>query len=156
MASGEVVIQSMWSPAITAVKAQGKPCIYQPLKEGYRALAAGFALPKTTKGKQADVVYEFINWYLSGWVGAILTDRDIILLSYQRRNNTCPKMSGAFGWKANPLRRIFLAQVVQSLVLSEKFVTVVHTKIVWAVLQLNATMDENKQAVRKWNEMVAA
>ena len=72
MASGEVVIQSMWSPAITAVKSQGKDCVYQPLKEGYRAWAAGFALPKTTKGKTADAVYEFVNWYLSGWVGAYL------------------------------------------------------------------------------------
>ena len=39
MASGEVVIQSMWSPAITAVQtsALGIPCVYQPLKEGYRS-----------------------------------------------------------------------------------------------------------------------
>ena len=34
MASGEVVIQSMWSPAITAVRSQGIPCVYQPLEEG--------------------------------------------------------------------------------------------------------------------------
>ncbi|WP_456115311.1 ABC transporter substrate-binding protein [Skermanella mucosa] len=37
MASGEVVIQSMWSPAVAAVRAKGIPCTYQPLKEGYRA-----------------------------------------------------------------------------------------------------------------------
>jgi putative spermidine/putrescine transport system substrate-binding protein len=37
MASGEVVIQSMWSPAVTAVRAKGIPCYYTPLKEGYRA-----------------------------------------------------------------------------------------------------------------------
>src|SRR5262245_28098494 len=36
MASGETVIQSMWSPAVTAVKARGIPCIFQPLREGYR------------------------------------------------------------------------------------------------------------------------
>src|SRR6202171_1194754 len=36
MASGEVVIQSMWSPAVTAVKTRNIPCVYQPLKEGYR------------------------------------------------------------------------------------------------------------------------
>ena len=42
MASGEVVIQSMWSPAITAVRTKGS-LAYQPLKEGYRAWAAGFA-----------------------------------------------------------------------------------------------------------------
>src|SRR5215510_7872673 len=49
MASGEVVIQSMWSPAVTKVRSMGVPCIYQPLKEGYRAWAAGFGLPKTLK-----------------------------------------------------------------------------------------------------------
>ena len=32
MASGEVVIQSMWAPAVTAVRAQGVPCVYQNLK----------------------------------------------------------------------------------------------------------------------------
>ena len=52
MASGEVVIQSMWSPAITAVRTKGISCVYQPLKEGYRAWAAGFALPSTIKGYQ--------------------------------------------------------------------------------------------------------
>ena len=72
---GVMIAASFWSllsPAITAVKSQGKPCVYQPLKEGYRAWAAGFALPKTTKGKKADAVYDFVNWYLSGWVGAYL------------------------------------------------------------------------------------
>ena len=44
MASGEVVIQSMWSPAITKVRSMGIPCIYQPLKEGYRSWGGGLAL----------------------------------------------------------------------------------------------------------------
>src|SRR5690606_18881339 len=44
MAAGEVVIQSMWSPAVTAVQVQGTPCVYQPLKEGYRAWGNGLGL----------------------------------------------------------------------------------------------------------------
>src|SRR6266403_3182161 len=59
MASGEVVIQSMWSPAVTKVRSMGVPCIYQPLKEGYRAWAAGFGLPKTLTGKKLD---EWAYW----------------------------------------------------------------------------------------------
>ena len=43
MASGEVVIQSMWSPAVTAVRTRGIPCSYTPLKEGYRAWAGDIA-----------------------------------------------------------------------------------------------------------------
>lgn len=45
MASGEVVIQSMWSPAVAAVRSKGIACKYQPLKEGYRSWAAVWALP---------------------------------------------------------------------------------------------------------------
>src|SRR5580698_1228949 len=72
MASGEVVIQSMWSPAVTKVRQMGIDCKYQPLKEGYRAWAAGLGMPSHVEGKMLDVCYEFINWYLSGWVGAFL------------------------------------------------------------------------------------
>src|SRR5262249_8612242 len=43
MASGEVAIQSMWSPAVTAVRARGIPCYYVPLQEGYRAWASVWA-----------------------------------------------------------------------------------------------------------------
>ena len=70
MASGEVVIQSMWSPAVTAVRTKGIACNFQPLKEGYRAWAAGFGLPATLSGKKLDGAYEFINWFLDGWAGA--------------------------------------------------------------------------------------
>src|SRR5207342_3420559 len=72
MASGEVVIQSMWSPAVAAVRSKGIACKFQPLKEGYRAWAAGFGLPRTIAGKKADLAYEFINWFLDGWAGAFL------------------------------------------------------------------------------------
>ena len=36
MVSGEVALQSMWSPAVTAVNAEGVPCIYASPKEGMR------------------------------------------------------------------------------------------------------------------------
>ena len=71
MASGETVIQSMWSPAVTAVRSKGIPCIFQPLKEGYRSWASGFCMSKGVTPKQADMVYEFVNWYLSGMGGRL-------------------------------------------------------------------------------------
>ena len=72
MASGEVVIQSMWSPAVTKVRQMGIACTYQPLKEGYRAWAAGLGIPTHVEGQTLDAAYEFINWFLSGWAGAFL------------------------------------------------------------------------------------
>ncbi len=72
MASGEVVIQSMWSPAVTAVKAQNVPCVYQPLKEGYRGWGNGLALMGHLDGIRLDAAYEYLNWYISGWVGGFI------------------------------------------------------------------------------------
>ena len=53
MAAGEVVIQSMWSPAVTAVQTQGVKCTYQPLKEGYRGWGNGLALMAHLEGHEA-------------------------------------------------------------------------------------------------------
>jgi putative spermidine/putrescine transport system substrate-binding protein len=72
MASGEVVIQSMWSPAVTAVRTQGIDCVYQPLKEGYRGWGNGLALMSHLEGLKLDAAYEYLNWYISGWVGGFI------------------------------------------------------------------------------------
>jgi putative spermidine/putrescine transport system substrate-binding protein len=72
MASGEVVIQSMWSPAVTAVRSKGIPCTFQPLAEGYRGWGGGLGIARHLTGLQRDAAYEYINWYLSGWTGAYL------------------------------------------------------------------------------------
>ncbi len=72
MASGEVVIQSMWSPAVTAVKAQGVPCVYQSLKEGYRGWGNGLALMAHLEGIKRDAAIEYVNWYNDGRVGGFI------------------------------------------------------------------------------------
>ena len=72
MASGKVVLQSMWSPAVTRVRQMGIPCFYQPLEEGYRGWCYGIGLSRALTGKKLDAAYEFINWYQSGWVGAFM------------------------------------------------------------------------------------
>ena len=77
MAAGEVIIQSMWSPAVAAVRVKGMPCIYAPVnlkgsKEGYRGWCNGMALMRHLDGKKLDAAYEYLNWYLSGWQGGFV------------------------------------------------------------------------------------
>jgi putative spermidine/putrescine transport system substrate-binding protein len=73
MAAGEVVLQSMWSPAVTAVKARVIPYKYVPLKEGYRGWGGGLGLSKNLSGIKLDAAYEYLNWMLDGWVGGFLS-----------------------------------------------------------------------------------
>ena len=106
MASGETVIQSMWSPAVTKVRSMGIACTYQPLKEGYRAWAAGFGLPKTLKGKKLDAAYEFINWFLSG-LGRRVPEPPGLLLrrAGDGQGQAWSPTSGPTGWRASRPRR---------------------------------------------------
>ncbi|TIS95426.1 MAG: extracellular solute-binding protein [Mesorhizobium sp.] len=77
MAAGEVIIQSMWSPAVAAVRVKEIPCVYAPVnkkgdKEGYRGWCNGMGLMKHLTGKKLEAAYEYINWYYTGWQGAFV------------------------------------------------------------------------------------
>ncbi len=58
MAAGEVIIQSMWSPAVAAVRVKGMPCVYAPVnikngKEGYRGWCNGLGLMRHLERQEA-------------------------------------------------------------------------------------------------------
>src|SRR3989442_3082188 len=72
MAAWEVVIQSMWSQAVPAVRARGIPCYYVPLNEGYRGWASCIAPMRHLTGLKLDAAYEYLNWYQSGWQGGFI------------------------------------------------------------------------------------
>src|SRR5471030_2158403 len=72
MASGEVVIQSMWSPAVAAVRSRGVACTFQPLKEGYRGWGYTMGVMKHLTGLELDCFYEYLTWYMSGFAGSVV------------------------------------------------------------------------------------
>ena len=158
MASGEVVIQSMWSPAVTAVRVKGIPCTFQPLKEGYRAWAAGFGLPATLSGKKLDAAYDFINWFLDGWAGAYLNRQgyySAVLDTAKVQDGS--RTSGPTGWKASPRRRTSSRPTATC---SPRPAAArdggSYEQRMGGIACWNALMDENTYMVQKWNEFVAA
>ncbi|SDC70446.1 ABC transporter substrate-binding protein [Belnapia rosea] len=157
MASGETIIQSMWSPAVTAVRSRGIPCVYQPLKEGYRAWAAGFGLPKTLTGRKLDAAYDFINWFLSGWAGAFLNRQGY----YSAVLSTAQKSMQPYEWDFWMMGKP-AAQDIKAPdgTVMEKAGSVrdggSFEARMGAVACWNAVMDENDYMVRKWNEFIAA
>jgi putative spermidine/putrescine transport system substrate-binding protein len=157
MASGETVIQSMWSPAVTAVRLKGIPCTFQPLKEGYRAWASGFGLPRTLKGKQLDAAYEFVNWFLSGWAGAYLNRQGYYSAVLETAKEHMAPYEWAYWMEGKPA-----AQDIHGPDggLLEKAGAVrdggSYDERMGAVACWNSIMDENAYMVQKWNEFIAA
>lgn len=72
MASGEVVLQSMFSPGVSALRGAGVPCLYAAPREGYRAWQGVMCLSRESRGEQREAAYAFMNWWLSGWPGAFI------------------------------------------------------------------------------------
>ncbi len=157
MASGEVVIQSMWSPAITAVRAQGIPCVYQPLEEGYRSWGGGMGLAASLEGAKLDAAYEYINWYLSGWVGGFLMR--------QGYYSAVPETSKLF-MSEDEWGYWYEGKESQGEIVSPSGQVLEGAGAVrdggsfldrmGAVACWNSVMDENQYMVRKWNEFIAA
>ncbi|HEU0246898.1 MAG TPA: extracellular solute-binding protein [Gaiellaceae bacterium] len=72
MASKEVVIESMWSPAVALLVAQGVNCRYAFPKEGMRGWCSAQGIPKHVKGAKLQAVYNYINWMYQGFLGALI------------------------------------------------------------------------------------
>lgn len=157
MASGEVVIQSMWSPAVTAVRTKGIACNFQPLKEGYRAWAAGFGVPATLSGRKLDGAYEFINWFLDGWAGAYLNRQGYYSAVLETAKAKMEAYEWAYWMEGKPA-----AQDIKSpngdLLAKAGAVRDggSYEQRMGGIACWNAIMDENEYMVRKWNEFVAA
>jgi len=157
MASGEVVIQSMWSPAVAAVRAKGIACKFQPLKEGYRAWGGGLGIAKSLSGLQLDAAYEYINWYMSGWVGAYLNRQGYYSAVLDTAKANMKPEEWAFWMEGKPAAIDIMSPEGK---LMEKAGTTRDGGGFYdrmgKVACWNSVMDENRYMVQKWNEFVAA
>lgn len=157
MASGEVIIQSMWSPAVTAVKSKGIPCVYQPLAEGYRAWGGGLGIAKHLSGLELDAAYEYINWYLSGWVGAYLNRQGYYSAVLDTAKQHMSADEWAFWMEGKPAKTDIMSPDGKLL---EKAGAVrdggSFENRMGKVACWNAVMDEDRYMVQKWNEFIAA
>lgn len=84
MTSGRVVIESMFSPAVSAANGRGTPVTYAAPKEGYRAWHGVMCMSRECAGGVRDAAYEYMNWWLSGWAGAFIARQGYYISNPQR------------------------------------------------------------------------
>ena len=157
MASGEVVIQSMWSPAVSAVRSRGIACTYQPLEEGYRAWGGGLGLSKNLSGMELDAAYDYINWYLSGWAGAYLNRQGYYSAVLETAKENMTPDEWGFWMEGKPAQADIKSpdgKVVEKAGAVRdggSFAERMGQVACW-----NSVMTEDRFLVQKWNEFVVA
>lgn len=157
MSSGEVVIQSMWSPAVAAVRSKGIACTYQPLKEGYRSWGGGLGLAAHLEGAQLDAAYEYINWYTSGWVGGYLNRQGYYSAAMETAKEHMSEDEWGYWIEGKAAQGDILAPdgtvMEQAGAVRDggSFEERMGKVACW-----NSVMDEDRYMVRRWNEFIAA
>ncbi len=157
MVNGEVALESMWSPAVTAIKAEGVPCVYAFPKEGMRGWHGGLAISAKVKGKRLDQCYEYIDWWLSGWPGAFVARQGYYMSVPDNVKKHLEPEEWDYWYGGKPAAKE----------LPDPFGTIIVPKgevrdggsywdrfkniAVW-----NSLMDENDYLVKRWTEFLSA
>ncbi len=157
MASGEVVIQSMWSPAVTAVRARGIDCYFVPLKEGYRGWFVGLAPMAHLTGLRRDCALEYLNWFNSGWQGGFIAKQGYYSPVLETTKKFLTPDEWDYWYEGKPAAVDIMDPYGH---LMEKKGAMRDGGSLWdrvgKVAVWNTVMDEDKHLTRKWNEFVSA
>jgi putative spermidine/putrescine transport system substrate-binding protein len=157
MVNGEVALESMWSPAVAAIQAEGVPCVYAFPKEGLRGWHGGLAISSKVKGKQLDQAYEYINWWLDGWPGAFVARQGYYTSIPENAKKYLDAAEWDYWYEGKPATKD----------LSDPFGTVIIKKgdvrsggSYWTryskIAVWNSLMDENDYLVKRWTEFLTA
>ena len=155
MASGEVVIQSMWSPAVTAVKTRGVPCVFQPLREGYRGWGYTLAPMKHLAGLKLDCFYEYMNWYTSGFQGAFIARQGYYSSVPENAQKFLTEAEWDYWYGGKPAPTDIMNPFGK---LMEKAGGLRDGGAFWDrmgnIAVWNSVMDEDRHLIRRWNEFI--
>lgn len=102
MRADQVSVQSMWSPVygdlgnMAAVVAEAAPI------EGYRAWHGGMSLSRHLSGAELDMAYEYMNWWLSGWPGAVMARQGYYFSVLDQVRQALPAAEWAYWYEGLP------------------------------------------------------
>jgi putative spermidine/putrescine transport system substrate-binding protein len=157
MASGEVVVESMWSPAVTALRVRGVPVIYASPQEGYRGWHGGIMINEQASGATLDAVYEYIDWWMNGWAGALVARQGYYFSIPENAKEHLSEAEWNYWYGGEPAAEDMLAPdggvVAKQGEVRDggSYETRMSNIAVW-----NSVMDEHQYLVSKWNEFLSS
>ncbi|CAK8716908.1 MAG: putative spermidine/putrescine transport system substrate-binding protein [Candidatus Electronema aureum] len=157
MASGEVVLESMFSPGVSALNGMGIPCIYAAPKEGYRAWHGVMCLSRACTGERQEAAYAFMNWWLSGWPGAFIARQGYYISNPQRSRPFMSQAEWEYWYEGKPATEPLQGTDGKISVrpgevrTGGSYIKRFENIAIW-----NTVMDTYEYTMTKWNEFVLA
>jgi putative spermidine/putrescine transport system substrate-binding protein len=157
MASGEVVVESMWSPAVTALRVRDIPVIYASPQEGYRGWHGGMMINAQAADATLDAAYAYIDWWMNGWAGAVLGRQGYYFAIPENAREYLSEAEWAYWYEGQEASEDMLAPdggvVAKAGEIRDggSYETRMSNIAVW-----NSVMDEHQYLVSKWNEFLSS
>ena len=157
MADGKVAIESMWSPTVSELRAGGVKLSYAQPREGYRAWHGCLGLSNKMHGYTLDLAYDYLNWWLAGWPGALMARQGYY---FSLRSLVRPHLSAAewdYWYLGEPAREDLMGpdgRIVVSAGSARDGGA--HWQRMSNVAVWNTTMPEHNYLVRRWAQFLAA
>ncbi|MCK5942740.1 MAG: extracellular solute-binding protein [Planctomycetes bacterium] len=154
---GKVVVESMFSPAAAELGAGGTPVHYAAPREGYRAWHGVMCLSSQVDEERRDAAYRFMNWWLSGWPGALIARQGYYISVPQRAREFLAADEWDYWYEGKPAARdlpgpdgritVKAGECRRGGAYQERFSNVA----VW-----NSVMDTYEYSMLRWSEFLSA
>jgi putative spermidine/putrescine transport system substrate-binding protein len=157
MISGEVWLESMFSPGAAMARAAGVPCLYAAPREGYRAWFGVMCLSRSCTDERQDAAYAYMNWWLSGWAGAYISKQGYYISNPARSRPFLDADEWGYWYDGTPAERPLPGPDGRIIVQPGEvrrggsYVKRFSHVAVW-----NTVMSTYDLSVRRWSELVLA
>lgn len=157
MSDGGTKIQSMWSLGISKLNLRGVSVEQANPAEGYRAWHGGLCLSKRLSGRMLDAAYDYLNWWISGWPGAVVARQGYYMSTPDRSRPHMTKAEWDYWYEGLPAADDLpgpdgITRIRKGAVRSGgSYWQRANQIAIW-----NTTMDEHNYLVRRWLQFVAA
>lgn len=152
---GELKLASIWSPTLVDMKRRGVDvCQARPV-EGYRAWHGGMCLSRLLQGEKLDKAYEWLNWYLDGYAGAVVARQGYYMSVPDRVKAHLSQAEWDYWYEGLPAAQELSDVAGRPAIRAGETRSGgsrkdrAHHIAIW-----NSTMDEHNYVVRRWNELV--
>jgi putative spermidine/putrescine transport system substrate-binding protein len=155
---GDVAIQSMWSPAYTELGEASAFVREAVPAEGYRAWHGGLSLARHVCGPTLRMAYEYMDWWLSGWPGAVMARQGYYISAPSAVMDHLSAEEWSYWYEGQEARRDLLGVDNETVVVRRgarrsggSYLERARRIALW-----NTVMDEHNYATRAWTRFVSA
>jgi putative spermidine/putrescine transport system substrate-binding protein len=157
MQRGGVVLQSMFSPAVSMLRRNGMPISIAVPAEGCRGWHADLCISVRTQGAALDAAYEYLNWWHDGWAGACLARQGYYSTFTDRLRSCLEPEEWAYWYEGLPAEKALNDPLgIPAIQPGDVREGGSHIQRMLSVRVWNTFMDEHTYLVRRWKEFLDA